>query len=346
MARTKIILITDAWTPQVNGVVTTYTNIIKNLSEDVSVDVIEPSQFFGLNLPFYKGIKLSFCTRHKMYEMLNSKTVYYNNQGYEVRYHIATEGPLGYKAKSILDDFDKTYTTAYHTKFPEFFKAMYGIPKILTKWYFDWFHKDSKHVMCSSESNAIENKNWNTVVLDKGIDDIFVLKKKKYSEHKILLYVGRVSKEKNIEDFCDLNIMNTTKIVVGDGPYRKALEERYTDVQFVGYKFGTELAEFYRNSDVLIFPSKVDTYGIVILEAMACGTPCAGYNVTGPIDQIKNGINGYTDDDLELAVKKCFDLDRETVYNTVKHKNWKNSALQFVKYTTISNTNFLRQNFK
>jgi len=147
--------------------------------------------------------------------------------------------------------------------------------------------------------------------------------------------VGRVSKEKNIEDFCELDILHSTKVVVGDGPYRETLQKKYNDVEFVGYKFGTELAEFYRNSDVLVFPSTVDTYGIVMLEAMACGTPCAGYNVTGPIDQIKNGINGYTDDELELAVEICFELDREGVYNTVKHKNWKNSATQFVKYTTI-----------
>ena len=335
MARTKIILITDAWTPQVNGVVSTYTNIIKNLPDDVTIDVIEPSQFFGFNFPFYKGIKLCLCTYNTMHDVLEKKTTSYNNQGYSVYYHIATEGPLGYKAKRVLDNCNIQYTTAYHTKFPEFFKAIYGIPERFTRWYFSWFHSRSKHVMCSSISNAVENKNWNTVVLDKGIDEVFLLKKKKYSTHKILLYVGRVSKEKNIEDFCELDILHSTKVVVGDGPYRETLQKKYNDVEFVGYKFGTELAEFYRNSDVLVFPSTVDTYGIVMLEAMACGTPCAGYNVTGPIDQIKNGINGYTDDDLELAVEMCFELDREGVYNTVKHKNWKNSATQFLKYTTI-----------
>lgn len=335
MAKTKIILITDAWAPQVNGVVTTYTNIIRNLPDHVGVDVIEPSHFFGFNFPFYKGIKLCLCTYNTMYDVLEEKTTLYNSQGYSVYYHIATEGPLGLKAKRVLDDCNIEYTTAYHTKFPEFFKAIYGIPIKLTKWYFSWFHSRSKYVMCSSESNVNENKNWNSVVLDKGIDEIFVVKKKKYSTHKILLYVGRVSKEKNIEDFCNLDILNTTKIVVGDGPYRKTLEKKYDDVEFVGYKFGTELAEYYRNSDVLVFPSIVDTYGIVMLEAMACGTPCAGYNVTGPIDQIKNGINGYTDDDLELAVEMCLELDREVVYNTVKHKTWKNSSEQFVKYMTI-----------
>lgn len=334
LAKTKIILITDAWTPQVNGVVTTYTNIKRNLPDDVSIDVIEPSQFLGFKFPLYKDIKISFCTNHKMYHLLNTKTNTYTSQGYEVKYHIATEGPLGLKAKLVLDECKKSYTTAYHTKFPEFFYTTYKIPTKFTSWYFDWFHSKSKYVMCSSESNAVEHSNWKTVVLEKGIDNIFLLKKKKYSAHKILLYVGRVSKEKNIEDFCDLDIPNTTKIVVGDGPYRKNLESRYPDIEFVGYKFGTELAEFYRNSDVLVFPSCVDTYGIVMLEAMACGTPCAGYNVTGPKDQIRNGINGYIDDDLELAVEMCFDLDREIVHSTVQHKDWKNVAQQFVKYTT------------
>lgn len=332
MARTKIILVTDAWEPQVNGVVTTYTNIIKNLPDDVTIDVIEPSQFFGFNFPFYKGIKLCLCTYNTMYDALEKKTTLYNNEGYAVYYHIATEGPLGFKAKRVLDDCSIKYTTAYHTKFPEFFEAVYGIPKKFTRWYFNWFHHRSKCVLCSSDSNAEENKNWKSVVLDKGIDDVFLVKKKKYSSHKILLYVGRVSKEKNIEDFCELDILNSTKVVVGDGPHLQTLKKQYTDVEFVGYKFGTELAEYYRNSDVLVFPSKVDTYGIVILEAMACGTPCAGYNVTGPKDQIKNGINGFVDEDLELAVEMCLELDRETVYRSVKDKNWKASAQQFVDY--------------
>lgn len=334
MAKTKIIIITDAWTPQINGVVTTYTNIVKNLPEDVSVDVIEPSQFSGFAFPFYKDIKISLCTRHKMYNILNGKTVFYQNQGYNVKYHIATEGPLGIKAKLILDECNKNYTTAYHTKFPEFIKALYGIPEKFTQWYFDWFHRRSTYVICSSKSNADENKNWNSVVMDKGIDNIFLLKKNKYGTHKILLYVGRVSKEKNIEDFCKLNILNTTKIVVGDGPHRKTLENTYSDVRFVGYKVGTELAEFYRNSDVLVFPSTVDTYGIVMLESMACGTPVAAYPVTGPIDQIVNDVNGYVDEDLEIAVGRCLLLDRAIVAKSVEHISWKNSAKQFVKFVS------------
>jgi glycosyltransferase involved in cell wall biosynthesis len=335
MARTKIIIITDAWTPQVNGVVTTYTNIINNLSENVTVDVIQPSMFSNIDCPLYKDIKLPWCTDSMMRHILDTRTYSYNMQGYDVYYHIATEGILGFKAKRVLDSCNKKYTTAYHTKFPEFFNEMYGIPVSWTKWYFDWFHSKSKVVMCSSQSNATENSHWNTVVLDKGYDNVYKFYNKPNKVHKTLLYVGRVSKEKNIEDFCNLDIHNASKIVVGDGPYLNTLKKRYPDIEFVGYKFGVELAGYYQHSDVLVFPSKVDTYGIVMLEAMACGTPCVGYNVTGPADQIKNGINGFVDEDLELAVEMCFDIDRTAVYNSVKNKSWKNSSEQFVKYVTI-----------
>ena len=334
LARTKIILITDAWHPQVNGVVTTYTNIINNLPVDVTVDIIEPSLFNGFNFPLYKNIKIPYCSQNKMKKILYEKKVYYNNQGYDVRYHISTEGVLGYHARCILHKENIPYTTAYHTKFPEFLEIMYNIPVRYTSWYFDWFHKNSKYVLCSSYSNSIEHSDWNSVVLDKGYDSVYTFNNKKPSTHKTLLYVGRVSKEKNIDEFCELDILHTNKIVVGDGPYRKTLEKKYTDVEFVGYKFGVELAEYYRNSDVLVFPSTVDTYGIVMLEAMACGTPCAGYNVTGPKDQIKNGINGYTDTDLELAVEMALEVDRYSTYNSVKDKNWVHSANQFVGYIT------------
>lgn len=334
LARTKIILITDAWHPQVNGVMTTYTNIIKNLPDDVTVDIIEPNMFSNIDCPLYKGIKLPWCTDSMMTNILDTRTYSYNMQGYDVYYHIATEGILGYKAKRVLDSCNKKYTTAYHTKFPEFFNNMYNIPISFTSWYFDWFHKHSKYVLCSSHSNSIENSNWNSVVLDKGYDSVFTYNNKKPSTHKTLLYVGRVSKEKNIDEFCELDILHTNKIVVGDGPYRKTLEKKYTDVEFVGYKFGTELASYYQNSDVLVFPSTVDTYGIVMLEAMACGTPCAGYNVTGPKDQIRNGINGYTDVDLELAVEMALEVDRHSTYNSVKDKTWEHSANQFVGYVT------------
>jgi len=334
MARTKIILITDAWEPQVNGVVTTYKNIINNLPKDVSADVIHPSLFNSFEFPFYKEIEIALCTYGMMYRLLCERTLYYKNLGYSVYYHIATEGVLGFQAKRVLDKKKYTYTTAYHTKFPEFFNEMFKIPIKYTRWYFDWFHGKSKYVLCSSKSNADENNKWNSVVLDKGYSEYFSYKNKMPNYIKTLLYVGRVSKEKNLDDFCSLDIPNTKKIVVGDGPYLKKLKQKYTEIEFVGYKFGKELVSYYQNSDVFVFPSKTDTYGIVILEAMACGTPVAAYPVTGPIDQIQNGINGFVDTDLELAVELCLDIPRSYVYDSVQNKTWNNAALQFVNFVT------------
>lgn len=332
----KIVIITDAWEPQVSGVVTTYKNIIANLPDNIEIQVIHPGLFKSFKFPFYKEIDVSLCTYKQM-----SETLLKIKETSPVNFHIATEGPLGFQAKRVLDKHNISYTTAYHTKFPEFFKELYGLPVKATKWYFNWFHKKAKYVLCSSASNAKENSNWNSVVLEKGYDYYFSFAEKFRDNQIVLLYVGRVSKEKNIDAFCDLDLsgfvpylFNVTKVIVGDGPYRKALEKKYPNIKFLGYKFGLDLAKCYQMSDVLVFPSKVDTYGIVILESMACGTPVAAYPVTGAIDQIKNGINGCTDEDLSTAVCYALDVDRGDTHLSVKGINWKKSAEQFVSFVS------------
>ena len=339
VARIKIILITDAWEPQVNGVVTTYKNLINYLPDNVSVDIVHPALFDYFPFTLYKGINIPLCSFNMMYNLIERRTMHYQIQGYSVLYHIATEGVLGYKAKRALDVMKKPYTTAYHTKFPEFLKLMFGIPVLFTSWYFNWFHKKSKAVMCSSQSDSMTHSDWQTVVLGKGYASHFSFKDHRHKHDINLLYVGRVSHEKNIEDFCKLDLDGWTdcnakvyKIIVGDGPARKSLEKKYPGIRFVGYKFGKDLASYYQNADVCVFPSKVDTFGITILESMACGTPVAGYPVTGPIDQIINGVNGYVDQDLESAVGRCLLLERDLVANSVKHISWKQSAQQFVDF--------------
>ena len=337
VVRTKIILITDAWEPQVNGVVTTYSNIIKHLPEGVGVDVIHPAMYDYLPFTIYKGINIPLCSFNMMYELISRRTFYYKQQGYKVCYHIATEGVLGYKARRVLNEMKLPYTTAYHTKFPEFLKLMFGIPIRFTSWYFNWFHRKSKAVMCSSVSDAATHKNWNTVVVGKGYASHFTFKDIGHKHDIHLLYVGRVSHEKNIEAFCKLQLDGWTefgakvfKTIVGDGPARKELERKYPDVKFKGYQFGKDLAKFYQSADVCVFPSNVDTYGITILESMACGTPVAAYPVTGPIDQIINNVNGYVNQDLEMAVGQCLLIDRVQVAKSIEHISWKNSAEQFV----------------
>jgi glycosyltransferase involved in cell wall biosynthesis len=327
--KTKIILVTDAWEPQVNGVVTTYKNIIKNLPDDYIIDVIHPGAFNNIKLPFYESVPFSIVSLSKMEKMLLEKM----STCKKTYFHIATEGSIGFQARRALTKLNYQYTSAYHTKFPEFIKKITNIPIVCTKWYFDWFHRNSKAVMCSSKSNANENSQWNSVVLKKGYDSTFYFRDKLSSE-LVLLYVGRVSKEKNIDDFCKLDIGDSIKIVVGDGPYLKELQNKYPEVRFVGYKFGRDLASFYQNADVCVFPSRVDTFGITILESMACGTPVAAYPVTGPIDQIINGINGWMDEDLEKAVIECLSVNRAQTAQSVLGFSWKNSALDFVKFVT------------
>jgi glycosyltransferase involved in cell wall biosynthesis len=334
VATTTIILVTDAWHPQVNGVVTTYKNIISNIQPDIHIEVIHPELFKNITVPFYNEVKIAFCSYFKMSALLTDNTKKFQELGHEVYYHIATEGVLGLNAKKVLDNQKKLYTTAYHTKFPEFFKEILNIPICFTKWYFDWFHKKSKFVMCSSISSAEENSQWNTKVLGKGYANYFTFNDKKSTDEKILLYVGRVSREKNIEEFCKLNIHNCKKIIIGDGPDLSRLKKKYPNIEFTGYKFKEELAEYYKKADVFVFPSKVDTYGIVMLEAMACGTPVAAFNVTGPKDQIINNVNGYISTDLELAVKKCFSIPRLQVANSVKNISWGKSSKDFVEFVT------------
>jgi glycosyltransferase involved in cell wall biosynthesis len=324
----KIVIFTDAWYPQVNGVVTTYSNLVQHIDHNLyDVDVVEPSMFSTFNIPFYKEIQLSWCTQNRMREIIKDLGVVY-------RYHIATEGPIGYAAKTVLDSMGIGYTTAYHTKFPEYLERMMLIPHKLTKRYIDHFHKKSRFVFVPSKSVAEENSHWNTKIIGKGVGEQFTPRQneKLYNkDSKVLLYVGRVSSEKNVEDFCRIYIPGTHKIVVGNGPDKKRLKRKYPDVNFVGYKFGHELAQFYRSADVFIFPSKTDTFGNVILEAMACGTPVAAYDVTGPRDQITNGLNGYMGMSLTNAVNKCFALDRNKVYNSVTHLTWKNAANNFIE---------------
>ena len=341
MARTKVILITDAWEPQVSGVVTTYKNIIANLPDWMTVDVIHPGLFGSFKVPFYKEIPFSLCSYAKMLNMIKGRDAHWHMIGYDTKYHIATEGILGLQAKRVLEKLGIKYTTAYHTKFPEFLKEIFGIPVMFTRWYFNWFHKNAKYVMCSSASNAKENSKWNSVVLGKGFDSHFRFNDKYRDNKVVLLYAGRVSKEKNLDAFCELDVSacvapatEVIKVIVGDGPYKKKLQKKYPNIKFVGYKFGPELAQWYQSADVFVFPSKVDTFGIVILESMACGTPVAAYPVTGPIDQIQNGVNGFVDEDLSIAVCFALDIDRGTVHLSVRHTNWGKSAEEFSRYVT------------
>lgn len=315
----KILIITDNLPNQINGVVTTYNNI-KNLAEidGYRVEFLDPTQFKHFDCPGYKEIKLAIPFG------IGKKILAYDPD----YIHIATEGPVGFAARCWLDRHHWKYNTSYHTKFPEFIESVYEIPVWMTYRYFQWFHKHSGKVLVTTTTMARELEmnrfDGPFVVWTRGVNrEIFNPSRRiDNSPEKILLSVGRVSKEKNLDAFCSLQIPNTRKVLVGDGPYLDELRGKYTDVEFVGSKRGIELAEYFASADVFVFTSKTDTFGIVMIESISCGTPIAGYPVPGPIDIVENCVNGYSDNEISVAIEKCLDLDRSVVYNSSKKWTW------------------------
>lgn len=318
-----ILVITDNTRSQVNGVVTTFSNIARLANSDgYRIKYIDPDSFFNIAAPGYSEIKLSLPSRiGAKIESINPDHI-----------HIATEGPVGLAAKLWLDKKKWKYNTSYHTKFPEFLKKIYHIPERWSYSYLRWFHKHSSVVLTTTQTMVDElhlnGFEGNIISWTRGVDRSLFVQKAKTSG-LTLLSVGRVSKEKGLDDFCEIDYPEATKIVVGDGPYRKELEEKYPDVKFVGVKRGQELADYYSMADVFVFPSREDTFGIVMIEAMACGTPVAAYPVTGPIDVIDQGATGFMDDSLVVAIDQCLKLDCAVVNDKSKKWTWENCWLIF-----------------
>lgn len=316
-----ILIITDNLRSQINGVVTTFKNIEEIAAHSgYCIVYLDPGQFPHCDCPGYPEVKLSLPWQiGRKIQAVNADHI-----------HIATEGPLGFAARLYLDREGIRYNTSYHTKFPEFLNKMYNIPECITYRYMRWFHKHSGRVLTTTQTmvDDLQARGFEGEIVPwtRGVNrTVFAssLRDDSVSSHPILLSVGRVSKEKGLDDFCQLSYPNATKIIVGDGPYRAELEQRYPDVQFVGAKFGSELARYYANADVFVFASRADTFGIVIIEALACGTPVAAYSVPGPIDILEQGVTGYmSEDDLHISVDQCLLLDRSQVEQSSSKWTW------------------------
>lgn len=320
-----LLIVTDNSHNQINGVVTTYKNIEKHaLHNGYIVKYILPDMFFHIDSPGYPEVKLSIPWQiDKKIKEINPDYI-----------HIATEGPLGLAVLFWCNKHNINFSSAYHTKFPEFLKKLYNIPEGLTYSYVRWFHKHSGKVLTTTKTmvNDLKSHGFNGDIIPwtRGVDrSIF---KRNYDKtlnknEIILLSVGRISKEKNLDVFCQLklpNYQNVKKIVVGDGPYLDELKKRYPDVCFVGAKTGHELANYFSQADVFVFTSKTDTFGIVIIESLSVGTPVAAFPVPGPIDILDNGVTGYMSNDLALSVEECISLDRNIVYNESNNWSWEN----------------------
>jgi glycosyltransferase involved in cell wall biosynthesis len=244
--------------------------------------------------------------------------------------HIATEGPLGLSARKYLSKHNFRYNTAYHTKFPEGLRALFGIPEAVTWPLVRWFHKHSGKVLTTTDTMVKELQahgfDGDVIPWTRGVDrKIFNPSHRVETTSKYIVCVSRVSKEKNLEAFLEMDYSGYLKVMVGDGPMLETYRKQYPDVHFTGFKTGEDLARYYANAEVFVFPSKWETFGIVMIEAMACGTPVAAYPVPGPEDVIDEGITGCLNIDLKQAVTDCLFLPRHKVSEGSYRWSWENA---------------------
>ena len=328
----KIAVVTDAWSPQVNGVVNTLKQTTAGLrAMGHEVDVITPEGFRTLPMPTYPDIRLSVLPGSRVAGRLDRFA--------PDAVHVATEGPLGIAARRYCLRRRKPFTTAYHTRFPEYVKARIGLPLSVTYRWLRWFHGPAAAIMVPTPvvRDDLQANGFERVVLwSRGVDtQLFSpgARNKLDTEPPIFLYVGRVAVEKNIEAFLALDLPGS-KWVVGEGPQRAYFERKYRDVYFAGVQPPSELARYYRAADAFVFPSKTDTFGLVLLEAMACGTPVAAYPVTGPIDVLQDGPGGIMNADLKTACLEALKLDRAQVRNYAQRFSWTAATEQFARHLT------------
>ena len=248
--------------------------------------------------------------------------------------HIATEGPLGMAARRWCLKHGLAFTTSYHTRFPEYVRLRAPVPLAVSYAWMRRFHHAAARTLVATESmraSLLEHGFRNVVLWTRGVDlDLFRPRAKRSDRwsRPLMVYVGRVAVEKNLEAFLALDRPGT-KLVIGDGPARATLQGRYPDAEFIGYRHGEALATAVAEGDVFVFPSRTDTFGVVMLEAMACGLPVAAYPVEGPLDVVREGVNGALDEDLGAAVERALAVDRETCRRYAEGCSWERSVAQF-----------------
>ena len=314
-----VLIITDNLPDQINGVVTTYSNIETcALRDGYRFVYITPGDFSYIDCPVYHEVKIA-------YPRAMGKKIAEIRPDY---IHVATEGPIGLWARKYLSKHHIRHNTAYHTKFPEGLKTLLGIPESMTWRYVRWFHKHSGKVLTTTDTMVQDLRSHGfdgeVIPWTRGVDrEVFNTRQRhEYSDMTTLVCVSRVSKEKNLEDFFKLTYPRSRKIMVGDGPMLETYKKQYPDVEFVGFKTGQDLAIYYANADVFVFPSRWETFGLVMIEAMACGTPVAAYPCAGPLDVVEPGITGFMDLDLASAVHRCMALDRDKVLQGSQRWSW------------------------
>ncbi|MEW6595437.1 MAG: glycosyltransferase family 1 protein [Thermodesulfobacteriota bacterium] len=323
----RIAIVTDAWHPQVSGVVTTYSETVSRLRQrGQEVLTVTPAEFRTVPCPSYPGIPLALFPGREVHRRL---TAFRPDS-----IHIATEGPLGWAARAFCLRQGLGFTTAYHTRFPEYVQLRLPLPLSLLYRVVRRFHAPAVRTMVATDDlhQELAARGFGHLCRwSRGVDtELFRPRDKDFlsGARPIAMYMGRVAVEKNIEAFLRLELPGT-KYVVGDGPAREGLERRYPAVRFVGTKRGEELARHLAAADLFVFPSRTDTFGVVLLEALACGVPVAAYPVTGPRQVVREGVNGYLDENLGRAARRALTLDANRCRQSVLAFSWEACTDQF-----------------
>jgi glycosyltransferase involved in cell wall biosynthesis len=323
----RIMIVTDAWFPQTNGVVRTLAHTAAWLGRfGHEVRTLTPRNFRSIACPTYPEIRLSLFPGRGVREAIGSFA--------PEALHIATEGPLGMAARRYCIARGLRFTTSYHTQFPQYVRARFPVPLEASYWALRRFHSAGTRCMVSTRTlrQDLASRGFrNLATWRRGVDtEMFRPQPKDFLDlpRPIAAYVGRVAIEKNIESFLRMP-WDGSKIVIGDGPERARLESQYPNVRFTGYRFQEDLSRHLAAADVMVFPSRTDTFGLVNLEAMACGVPVAAYPVTGPIDVIEDGVTGALDEDLGRAALRALALDADTCRRHALKYGWDVSTREF-----------------
>lgn len=327
----KILFVTDAWAPQVNGVVRVLQALIPILrARGYEVSIIEPGQFTSVPLPLYPEIRLALFPRRRVANIIE--------EFQPDAVCIVTEWSLGWAARSVCRKRGVPFTTWYHSHFQLYVDLrLHGLLKPIFA-YIRRFHSVAIRTMVSTPSlkEELESAGFkNLVVMPLGVDTALFTRRAIMElpdlKKPVFVYFSRLAPEKSPEEFLKLDLPGT-KLVIGDGPSRAELEKKYGEGNtFVGYKHGTELVEWLSHADVFVFPSRTETFGLVALEALACGIPVAAHDVMGPRDIITSGVDGYLSDDLQEAAFKCLALSRDACRAKAEHYSWERSADELIR---------------
>jgi glycosyltransferase involved in cell wall biosynthesis len=325
---TRILVVTDAWAPQVNGVVRSLENVVREAPRfGVEIEMITPVTFRTVPLPTYREVRIALTRPGVIAARIEEVQPDY--------IHIATEGPLGICARIACLRSGRPFTTSYHTRFPEYLAARRIAPAALTYMLMRHFHNSGAGVMVATATleRELAQRGFKRLMRwSRGVDatlfrprdgSVFDLPR------PIFLSCGRLAVEKNLGAFLSLDLPGS-KVVVGDGPARQALEARFPQVHFMGALHGEALAAAYASADVFVFPSLTDTFGIVLLEAMASGLPVAAFPVAGPIDVVGDSGAGVLDTDLRRAALATLEIPREKARAHALTFNWEACARQFI----------------